>query len=789
MHRAGANVITKHFTILLILILTAMTAIGYGKPLIRLETAEFDPLSPIQLKDNAKPISSSSPYKIVQLNGPILDEWRNEIEKSGAKIIGYIPDFAYLVRMEPTAETTVRGLNFVRWVGDYLPEYKKSPKLEGKPTNLPIKMTVMLFEDEKTESIRPKIVSAGAKIIHESPNSKTPMFRIEMKTSAISELTKIDAVRWIEEYVEPKLLNNIARSITNINPVWSDIGLYGNGQIVAVCDTGLDKGVNDSTLSADFRGRLLKAYPLGRPKTGDWSDKDGHGTHVAGTVLGNGALSGSNPDTHSYIGSFAGVAPEATLVFQSVADKNGNLTGIPSDLNQLFNPPYLDGARVHSNSWGSAVYGQYTTDAYNTDLFVWNHKDMVICVAAGNEGVDKNPSDGFVDPDSMDSPGTAKNCITVGATESQTNQGATGTWGGYWPSDFPTDPIKTDQISNNANGMAAWSSRGPTDDGRIKPDICAPGTNIISSRSHDPKAGTLWGAYNSDYLFCGGTSMATPHVAGASALVRQFYIQRQINPSAALIKATLLCGAHDMTPGQYQSPQEIQPRPNNVEGWGRLDLRNSLIPPSPRLIHAFDVSPGLSTGSYTDYDFYVISNSVPLHIMLVWTDYPGSTGASVKLVNDIDLTVTSPNGTIYRGNGTTDRLNNVEGVDIPTPTTGHYTIRVSGYNVPFGPQPYALVVSGAATNIQPTPTATIAEAKTLPDGFVVSLSGKVVSAGSDQFKNCFYIQEPDRSSGIKVQYGAGGGPTVSMGSTVNVTGTLTTIEGERVIKDPIIVPG
>ena len=201
-----------------------------------------------------------------------------------------------------------------------------------------------------------------------------------------------------------------------VGPVWTGVGLYGSGQIAAVADTGLDVGKNDSTLNADFRGRLLKTYALAR--TNDWSDKISHGTHVAGSLLGNGSNSGSNPANHAYEGSFSGVAPEATLVFQSIADNAGNLTGIPSDLFNLFNPPYLDGARVHSNSWGASVYGQYTTDSVNTDLFVWNHKDMVICVAAGNKGIDSN-SDGFVDPDSLSSPGTAKNCITVGASEKQ----------------------------------------------------------------------------------------------------------------------------------------------------------------------------------------------------------------------------------------------------------------------------------------------------------------------------------------------------------------------------------
>src|SRR5207249_2850945 len=119
-------------------------------------------------------------------------------------------------------------------------------------------------------------------------------------------------------------------------------------------------------------------------------------------------------------------------------------------------------------------------------------------------------------------------------------------------------------------------SRGPTDDGRIKPDLVAPGTNIVSNQSHYPGASTLWGPYgpNPNYAYSGGTSMATPLAAGAGALVRQWLTARGIaNPSAAAIKATLLDTTYDMAPGQYGAgaTQEIPAnRPNNVDGWGRV---------------------------------------------------------------------------------------------------------------------------------------------------------------------------------------------------------------------------
>ena len=762
-----------------------------AQPFVRLQRATFDPVSGLPALppglEKSDAAADGSRYYIIQFSGPIQDSWKAEAAAAGAELLDYIPDFAFVARAKETAEARLRALPSVRWVGDFAPAYRLSDRL---PKDGTADVVIRVFPGADESHVLVRIAGAGGRLA--APAAKgTRSVRASIPAAALARIARTAGVAWIEPFVERKLVNDVARSVTTVNQAWDlslgvfAAGLFGSGQIAAVADTGLDVGVNDSTLSADFRGRLLKAYSLGRHN--DWSDNYGHGTHVAGTVLGNGSLSGSIPASHIYAASFAGAAPEASLVFQSVADRNGNLTGIPADLNQLYDPPYQDGARVHSNSWGSVVNGQYDIDSYNTDLYTWNHKDMVICFAAGNEGVDKSPSDGFVDPDSMDSPATAKNCISVGATENPRTTGATGTYGNYWPSDYPTNPIYSDPVSNNPRGMAAFSSRGPTDDGRFKPDICAPGTNIISCRSHDPQAKTTWswGVYNNDYLYAGGTSMATPHIAGACTVTRQYYAGQGISPSAALVKATLINGAFDMTPGQYASPQETPVRPNNVEGWGRLDLRNSLLPASPRLVYPFDASPGLSTGGSATYSFYVVSNAAPMRVTLAWTDYPGTTGAAKELVNDLDLTVTGPSGT-FRGNGATDRKNNVEGVDIVSPQAGAYTITVSAYNVAHGPQPYALIVSGPLTTAQPSSHGTVAAAKALPDGSVIAFSGKLVTAGTDLFKGRFYIQELDRSSGIRVDYGPGGGPVVTTGSTVNVTGTLTTAAGERVIKNPIV---
>ncbi len=764
-------------------------------PLIRLQNTTFDPLAKGAATQSAaapsERASDGKGYYILQFMGPIIDAWKSDAEAAGAELLEYIPDFAFIIRADKSAEPKLRTLSSVRWLGDYAPAYRISKKLK---TDSEDDVVIRLFPGVDPKAVRDRVAKAGGVI----EDGGTRKVRAKLHGKRLLEISRTPGVVWIEPRPNYVLSNSMARGIIGANTVSQSLGIYGAGQIVAIADTGLDTG-STATLSADFAGRLIKAYALGRTSPADWSDTNGHGTHVAGSILGNGSLSGSVPLSQNYASSFAGVAPEASLVFQSLLDSSDGLGGLPSNLNDLFLSPYNDGARVHSNSWGdneTSLAGNYTIDSREVDQFVFANKDMVICFAAGNTGTDQNPADGFVDQGSIEPPGTAKNCIAVGASEGNTTNGYQGTWGAQnWG--LTTSPISSDKMSNNPLGMAGFSSRGPTDDGRIKPDIVAPGTNIVSCFSHAPGAGTFWGTYtgNSNYVYSGGTSMSTPIVAGACALLREYYFNKGITtPSAALIKASLLNGAFDMTPGQYPfppGPKEITRRADFAQGWGRLDLKNTILPAVGRYVYPNDVTTGLSTNGSRTFSYYVASSSEPLRVTLVWSDYQGSTVGQKRLVNDLDLKLTTPGGVVYWGNdftsaGTGDRKNNVEGIDILSPTTGLYTLSVQAYNVPEGPQPFALVVSGAVTESQAVAVGALSAAKALPDGSLIKLSGKTVVAGTDSFVDRFYIEESDRSSGIRVQYGAGGGPLVREGDVVTVTGTLATVSGERVVKDPIV---
>jgi subtilisin family serine protease len=661
---------------------------------------------------------------IVQFAGPVQQAWKQTVEQTGAHLGGYLPDNAFIVELTSDQLRHVTALEFVQWVGAYKPDYKIDPvlgrrivgaqKASGPAALAEENFTIQTFSATTLPVVRDAVLNGRGQILATSSSGRRGLLRVRMSTAGVSALLDLPEVEFIEVYVAPQLHNNVATDSEhmNVQSLWTNANLTGAGQIVCVADTGLDTG-DTNTIHPDFSNRIMAAFALGRP--GDWSDSTangGHGTHVAGSVLGSGAA-WSN-------GLFRGAAYEAGLVFQSIMDSNGKLGGIPDELTNLFYQAYTQGARIHTDSWGSSVYGRYDSSSQGADQFMWDIKDMLVLFSAGNEGADAH-SNGVIDASSVGSPGTAKNVLTVGAAESKRPAGSGGysaySWFNQWPNDYPANPIRDDLIStafDTYQGMAAFSSRGPCIDGRFKPDIVAPGTDIVSCRSRMPGAGTEWGtgagvlanAASNNYTFSGGTSMSTPLTAGAATLARQ-YLQQQRGfaaPSAALMKAALLNGARSLSPGQYGvGPYREIPgtRPNNVEGWGQVDLANTLLPSAGETNVYYDVTNpayALVTGGARCYSF-INSGAGRLSVTLCWSDYPASLAAAQQLVNDLDLTVTTPDGVVHYPNGlaSADRLNNVEGVELSSTTPGTIQIRVSGYNVPNGPQPYALVIHGAGS--------------------------------------------------------------------------------------------
>ena len=600
---------------------------------------------------------------------------------------------------------------------------------------LPSGVMVMFYTAEQLRQALPKIQALSCQFAEPAPGSTSlPVMLPKEKDAAkaaLDRLANIHGIKEISPIILRKTFNDVASFLIGAPTVRESLGLNGEGEIIGVADTGLDKGqVND--LHPDFDQRVIRisSWPVSplysfwiTNSNGDDGPADlynGHGTHVAASAMGNGeaAIAADLPSPPR------GVAPAAKLFFQAIQQKvqwndqyvtnyqnqyhhqpaKVGLFGLPPDIEALLDKAYAHGVRIHNNSWGGGTFGAYDAYSEGIDRFVWKHRDFLVLVAAGNYGRDHN-GDGQIDNNSIMPPGTAKNVITVGAAESKRpDVGIRTSWGRAWPHYFANTVSRDDPVANNPAEVAAFSGRGPTRDGRIKPDLIAPGTNIVSARSRAlPATAVGWGRYPplpSAYMVDGGTSMATPMVSGAAALVRQFLRRRYAleSPPADLLKALLIHSS------QYeQDPLSPGDGPSDyAQGWGHINLGQVLRPQFPRQVHWRLSRAGLQTGAVARYYFPLYLDTVPLQVTLAWSDYPARANQPHTLVNDLDLIVISPTGKSYHGNifqppysQRHDRVNNVEQVFIQRPLPGRYIIAVRAFNVMMGPQPFALVYSGA----------------------------------------------------------------------------------------------
>ncbi|MBI4760880.1 MAG: S8 family serine peptidase [Chloroflexota bacterium] len=775
----------------------------------------------------SNPAAGSQKYYIVQLAGPVQQAWKDALAAEGAEILYYLPDFAFKVRMNPSIASRVAKLNFVSGVTAYRPEFKFGSSLTRDGQVRLYRVRIERGADFGL--VRSLVAQSGAQVV----GFDNDILVVAANSALVDALAQVDDVASISNFVMYETFAAPAAPKSNDYAVTNIIGAAaahargynGSTQIVGVADTGLGGGT-PTTAHRDINGRVAAIYNWRGVDDSCWTITDdgavdvdsGHGTHTAGSVLSAGAPNG--------IGK--GSAPAAQLVFQAVENwatmkgicalyyPNGYyLTGLPSDLNQLYQQAYNAGARIHSNSWGSAAAGDYTVESVQSDTFIWNNRDMLITFSAGNEGTDAN-SDGVIDSDSMGSPATAKNVLTVGASENQrsdgypcdtslsytacASQGGVNnifTWGAAWPSDYPANPIKDDVSANNAGQMAAFSSRGPTDDNRIKPDVVAPGSWILSTYSDMYQQGydaspnpknNAWQydgygfPYDQYYKYLSGTSMSNPLTAGGAAVVKDYYNKAySVNATAALVKATLINSAVDMLDENNDGVNDNDfPIPNVHEGWGRINLDAA----TDGTIQFVDEGTGLSTGGSAA--FSVTTTGGPLKVTLVWTDYPSTDTAAINLVNDLDLTVSGPSGAflgnVFSGGwsatgGSADRRNNVENVYIQNPAAGTYTITVSGFNIPNGPQKFALVVDGGTLGSAPTPTPaptstpTSTPAPTTSTGYLSPSANAAVTSGSGD--NNGYESSPANA------YANDGAVATDLNSGTGTSTTYTSTQKDR----------
>jgi hypothetical protein len=638
---------------------------------------------------------------------------RARLAADGVRVLAYLPDDALLVEragMDASAMVGVATSEPWRAERAVTPELASLDRARAVlfPGGVPILVGVARAED--LANLADRLQGLGARVRWSAPSAAIPQLGLladpDRLPAALDALKATAGLAWADVQPPVRLANGDAvwrcqSGVEGATPLF-DRGLLGQGQIVGIMDTGIDidhcafqddaaglPALNDDlsvVVDPDHRKVLAVDFywwqDWPNPGAFDWDDQ-GHGSHVAGSVAGDagGDVVHQGAD---------GMAPAARLVIQDggyAVDDCADLPGLGCPVRPLepvLQQAWDQGARLHTNSWGDEEnfrpHNRYTERAADVDRFVWEHPEMTVLFAAGNAGQEGD--------DTVISPATSKNVIAVGAS---------------WRADVEP-PCPTE-----------WSSRGFAHDGRIKPDIMAPGASLISVETD-----FVVGAQSCEYGPKSGTSMATPVTAGHATLVRQYFVDgfypggspdpgTGFTPSAALIKAMLIASAVDLA--ELGCPL-AEPVPSRDQGWGIIQLdRVLLFEGAESRLQVDDERGGFAASSDPPLRRELsVGVDGPLKVVLVWTDPPSTSLAAVNLVNDIDLVVEGPDGTllgnqlvegISQPGGSADRLNNVEVVWLPEALPGEWTIEVRPHAIREAGQGFALVVLSPPPAVEP----------------------------------------------------------------------------------------
>ena len=569
-----------------------------------------------------------------------------ELRRQGIELHSYISHNMYYATVSGNAEAALQAACSgraaaprVRQANLVDPLWKVSPEVssgripewaKGSKAGM-ARIIVEFFKWANPQDVSKHLANSGIRVVNMM--DKFHMAEVEMPVAEAVRLAENGWVRWIGFVPPPAEPENAeARSMSRANVLsqasnLGGYGLTGKGQHVGIWDGSIEA-------HPDLGDRLV---------THEFQYISDHGQHTSGTLAGAGIL---DPRAK-------GIAPEAML---HAWNFNVQANGLSVE-EEMYLTAAQYGMRVSSHSYGiSMTVNQGDRDAYCVNLFRYRASDanldlltnelfpdMLHLFSAGN---DQAHCLNFTGSRYGTSTKRVKNAVLVGAL-------------------------------NEDGSMSSYSSWGPMDDGRMMPHIAVTGTNTYST------------VYNMGYEDgWQGTSMACPAAAGTMTLLYQLYEQiHGQKPLAALAKAVMLNSGHDR--GNVG--------PDYQFGFGVLDgLRSArMIEKKQHFVGEVD------HGDEQTFTINVPSNTAELRVMLVWSDVPASEGARPALVNDLDLLVEA-DGTIYKpwvldpknpskpAYKGTDRLNNAEQVTITNPAAGSYTIKVSGYAIPEGPQQFAI---------------------------------------------------------------------------------------------------
>ncbi|MDX2044160.1 MAG: S8 family serine peptidase, partial [Acidobacteriota bacterium] len=619
-----------------------------------------------------KPTGDGADYYIVQFAAPARDEWLDELRAAGAEILQYVPHQAFFVYASREAMATIENHPRVRWTGAFHPLFKLSPEMRRLALTQSVtgsnrgEFDIAVFKQVNLEAAATTVFDFGATIKHRIvlPGNYFNVIRVEMDAGLILPVAQIAGVFTIDPYIRPEkederaahiVAGNFTNNTTISGPGYNSLtqfGVDGANVTVAVVDDGVG-------IPGDGGFYVTSGNTVNAPLRGAPAGAEGHGHLNASIIAGDTPFSSLlDPTGHNY---GLGVARKSHIINIPLlrVGYNGSEADTCNDTVTTNGPNGVKGF-ISNNSWGAGLNGNsYDSFAAQYDGFVRDSSSaatidpLLIIFSAGNQGTS-----------GLTRPKVAKNVIATANSEN-------------------LRPELTSS-ANNLDDLASSSSRGPAADGRIKPDITAPGTGISGGRSGTD---SLFGNIDTHHRWSTGTSHAAPQIAGAAALFTQFWKNGSggVNPSPALVKAAILNGGQEM--GGTGVTATI---PNGAEGWGRLNLKNVLN--TGVATKYINQTAGLTTnGQEFVYNGTIATNSRHFRATLVWTDPPGVSNPA--LVNNLDLEVTVGANT-YKGNvftgglsatgGSADIVNNVENVwlasGVTTGTSVTVRVRAVGLN-------------------------------------------------------------------------------------------------------------
>lgn len=598
------------------------------------------------------------------------------VAATGAALVQPLAPVSYLVWADAAETRQTRQLPGVRWAG-VLPSHARiAPSVTASTTAL----RITLVGTAGLEGLPPDAVRGRA-----FTDVAGAVVTVQGGVAAARELAANPRVYSIADAGGPPQLRDekgdqvVARGTAEppapgYREFLGEIGADGTGVVVGHVDGGVD--MHHPELDGAIVGCIDHSATGALCDVGNHDDVVGHGTHTLGVVLGRGSTGLGDVDGFDY---GLGVAPGATAVTSNAISFNtfGGEDPFEGGFRPLYKELWDQGAILSQNSWGPSGTPQgYDDDTREMDTIVRDVDDAT----PGDQGQAFSLSimNGGGDTSTQGTPDEGKNLIRVGGTGLRNATGRT---------------------SPGVDDLCTCTAHGPALDGRLLPDVVAPAQLVMSTRATQGTLCGLMGAASELpsplHASCTGTSFASPHVSGAYAVFVEWYRQhfQEATPSPALVKAALVNGADDLAGGADADGNPMGHIPNNQQGWGRLNLGNVVDAWELGTVHVDQSVIFSASGDSHEVLVEPIDPSLPLKVSLVWTDAPGHGlgGELPAWVNDLDLTVTGPDGTAWLGNvfeeglsttgGEADRMNNIENVYLAAPGAGPFRVEVSAANL------------------------------------------------------------------------------------------------------------